>query len=149
MTTKLVNKNNQREISFFETWIGHPQKPKWKNQSRTRLGSGIASTQVLNKTTERQTSLASQFWVESTDEDQAAALNSAFTKVDKLRDYPSMGRFTWTGHNGEVVDNIIIQDISYNWRKGRYSFEGICYIYRFDFTITYIVDEEVLLDVQV
>lgn len=127
---------------FFDTWIGHPQLPRWKNDSVTRLGSGSASTQVTNRTSGMQQSVANIVVPD------IATVNA---NISYLINATQLGRISFEGYDGFVVNNLIIKDVSYNYTKGSYSAgttsagdppvtSSLCYPYKLLFNISYIVD---------
>ena len=132
---------------FFDTWIGHPQKSRWQNDSITRLGSARASTQVTRKVSQIQTSMAQNHYYDYDDMDAA---------IDYFSDFTRKGRFSFEGFSvnasdssdAYVIPNIIIKDITYTWTRGAYLLGpsqislSQCFPLQVTWTITYIIDEE-------
>lgn len=133
---QLQSKSDQNAaVLQFHLWRNLPQRPRWRNDSVTRLGSGEASTQITNKRSGQQQSFATKYFAEGEELDQSLFL-------DRILELPRLGRFKFFGFNPiDVTDNLIFTDVQYNSFRGKYLWDGTCYDYRFDITLSYITDE--------
>jgi len=115
---------------IIPVWQGHPQEPFWHNESVTRLGGEEASTQVTNKRSEVQTSVAIDYF---------DTYEAARTNFRQVLEFPNLGRFRWTGHENEEIESLIFSTIQYNCTKGKYVYFTTCYSYAVTYTLSYIV----------
>lgn len=121
----------------FQTWQGVPRRPSWITENVVRLGASQASTQIVNKESFVQTSVAQKVFLDFATMD---------TFITKIIDVPSQGRFSWNVL-GDIdfetikVSNLIFNSVSYDWKKLDVCYSNVAYKYLLTVTFNYIVDE--------